>query len=412
MEESSEEPTLSKSNRLYSSSDHHSEEHKENEELSKGSDSSHKSGLSTSTVLASPIKGVSPDICKSPPQLITRVIQQPDPISLEPEIESSHTVSEVIEEALESLVSNLESQSLSVAPQEGILEGLQPAKELDQQATHEKKLDGISPKQQHEENEYSESFEITSKEEEENTSNPESELKDPDAVLKSSEEELSQTLTPSEKDKPAEETAKETIPAALEGRLLEDQVDKITNQLWKELCKDTGAEVSPLVKHLSPMPPVAVASEQRVTESDDLPTLASLMSSRNRSPISPRSKPQDLMLTTFDISPTSSASSSPKDNKSDNEFDNDPAIVNDDDFMDDDFGLSAIRKEAEALRLQQERVEEEIARIQSQKDLAAVRSIPDKPPPPYVPPEPVVPVKPVRPPPPQRTFIPQVRVYI
>ena len=406
MEESTEEPTLSKSNRLSLSSEQENE-NEENDELSKGSDSSHKSGLSTSTVLASPIKGVSPDICKSPPQLITRVIQQPDPITLAPEIESPNTVSEVIEEALESLVSNLESQSLSV----GLQEGLQPTKELDLQSTHETEL-AVSSSKQLDENEYSESFEITNKEEEENTSNPESELKDPEAaILKSSEEESSQTLTPSKKYKPVVETVKETIPAALEGRMLEDQVDKITNQLWKELCKDTRVEVSPLVKHLSPKPQVTEAPQQKVTEPDDLPTLASLMSSRNRSPISPRSKPQDLMLTTFDISPTSSVSSSPKDDKSDNEFDNDPVVVNDDDFMDDDFGLSAIRKEAEALRLQQERVEEEIARIQSQKDLAAVRSIPDKPPPPYVPPEPVAQVKPVRPPPPQRTFIPQVRVY-
>lgn len=88
----------------------------------------------------------------------------------------------------------------------------------------------------------------------------------------------------------------------------------------------------------------------------------------------------------------------------------------DDFYDDDDFGLSAIRQEAELLRLQQLRVEEEIARIQREeaataapdnKTTAALRQIPDKPPPPYVPPPAKSPPKPIRPPPP-RTFLPSI----
>jgi len=77
--------------------------------------------------------------------------------------------------------------------------------------------------------------------------------------------------------------------------------------------------------------------------------------------------------------------------------------LDDDQFFDDDFGLSAIREEAESLRLQQLKVEEEIARLQSQEaeqKAIAVRQIPNKPPPPYIPP--------ARPPKPQlpKQFIP------
>ena len=92
--------------------------------------------------------------------------------------------------------------------------------------------------------------------------------------------------------------------------------------------------------------------------------------------------------------------------------------LDDNDFYDDDdFGLSAIRQEAELLRLQQLRVEAEIARIQreeaegAEKTAAAVRQIPDKPPPPYVPP-PGQPIpKPARPPPPG-TFLPSRREQV
>jgi hypothetical protein len=187
------------------------------------------------------------------------------------------------------------------------------------------------------------------------------------------------------------------------------------------------------------------------------PTQKSVQTASVRSPS--RSKPQDLMLTTFDISSSSDNSSSgsstedrspiapqsifvvtastsqaaasrsaedeeEEEDKGAGQLAGDQFRTLDDDFYEeDDFGLSAIRQEAELLRLQQLRVEAEIARIQREEAEgkggvagaapAAVRQIPDKPPPPYVPPpgqaaatpSPVAAPKPARPPP-LRTFLP------
>jgi hypothetical protein len=155
------------------------------------------------------------------------------------------------------------------------------------------------------------------------------------------------------------------------------------------------------------------------------------------------------MLTTFDISSSDSSGSSTDDKSPKVRLSTAPAathspddddnrtteitavastgvIIDDDDdfYDDDDFGLSAIRHEAELLRLQELRVEAEIARIQREesegkleKIAASLRQIPDKPPPPYVPPPgqvappPSSPttaavIKPARPPHPSRSFLP------
>ena len=98
------------------------------------------------------------------------------------------------------------------------------------------------------------------------------------------------------------------------------------------------------------------------------------------------------MLTTFDISPGSSEEASPTTPYNALSFPEIPTLDTEaigfdtEDFFDDDFGLSeaAMRQKAEMLRLQQLKVEEEIARLQQQDQI--VRKIPDKPPPPYVPP--------------------------
>ena len=121
-------------------------------------------------------------------------------------------------------------------------------------------------------------------------------------------------------------------------------------------------------------------------------------------------KPQDLMLTTFDLT-SSSDDSSPyrkvsseasKEPESDQESAKHPE--DEEEFIDDDFGLSAIRQEAEILRLQQLKVEEEIARIAQE----ASRAVPDRPPPPYIPPSLTPPAK--QPPPPApRLVVPATR---
>jgi hypothetical protein len=239
-------------------------------------------------------------------------------------------------------------------------------------------------------------------------------------------------------------------------------VDKITENIWHDLLSDLATTVPPQLlrsgtvlkeqdeqerrqqqQHERQEPPkserqIATAKIVKIT-----PTAVS------KSPT--RSKPQDLMLTTFDISSSDSSGSSTDDKspkvrlstvpaatQSPDEDDNRTTeitavastgvIIDDDDdfYDDDDFGLSAIRHEAELLRLQELRVEAEIARIQREesegkleKIAASLRQIPDKPPPPYVPPPgqvtPPSPsstpttaavIKPVRPPHPSRSFLP------
>ena len=89
------------------------------------------------------------------------------------------------------------------------------------------------------------------------------------------------------------------------------------------------------------------------------------------------------MSPTFDLTFSSEESPSPSKHIVDN------------DFIDDDFRLSAIKQDAEKLSLQQLKVDKEIAATQKGEDLGLgiLRTIPDKPPPPYVPPVPVKPEK-------------------
>jgi hypothetical protein len=238
-------------------------------------------------------------------------------------------------------------------------------------------------------------------------------------------------------------------------------VDKITENIWRDLLSDLATTVPPQLLRSGPVLKDQEEQERRQQQQHErqepqkserqiatarivklAPTAVS------KSPT--RSKPQDLMLTTFDISSSDSSGSSTDDKSpkvrlstapaathSPDEDDNRTTeitavattgvIIDDDDdfYDDDDFGLSAIRHEAELLRLQELRVEAEIARIQREesdgkleKMAASLRQIPDKPPPPYVPPPgQVAPppsstpttaavIKPVRPPHPSRSFLP------
>jgi hypothetical protein len=241
-------------------------------------------------------------------------------------------------------------------------------------------------------------------------------------------------------------------------------VDKITETIWRNLLSDLATTVPPQLLRSGTVLKDQQKQERRQQQQHErqepqkserqiatakivkiTPTAVS------KSPT--RSKPQDLMLTTFDISSSDSSGSSIDDkspkvrlstaapaathspDEDDTRTTEITAVVaatgviiddDDDDFYDDDdFGLSAIRHEAELLRLQELRVEAEIARIQREesegkleKIAASLRQIPDKPPPPYVPPPgQVTPppsstpttaavIKPVRPPHPSRSFLP------
>ena len=119
-----------------------------------------------------------------------------------------------------------------------------------------------------------------------------------------------------------------------------------------------------------------------------------------------RSRPQDLMLTTFDLSSESSSEDSSKpssqkikenteqkdDYKDRDEYGgNKVPDFNSTDFeaggnyIDDDFGIS-LQQESEHIRQQQLLIEQEISRIQQETGVVSLREIPDKPPPPYTPP--------------------------
>ena len=144
-----------------------------------------------------------------------------------------------------------------------------------------------------------------------------------------------------------------------------------------ELAKtEEKGEITPTKKHVEKKKPEVVKSPRK---------------SHQRS-ISVTLKPQDLMLTTFDLtSPSSSDEASPlkkatshaEGDESESEGKLDEQVGGQEEFLDDDFGLSAIRQEAEILRLQQAKVEEEIARIAREAASAEAARVPDRPPPPY-----------------------------
>ena len=206
-------------------------------------------------------------------------------------------------------------------------------------------------------------------------------------------------------------------------QVFENKVDAVTESLWDQLVNDTinGIHVEKFCHH-----PNNLKSKEVVPEAKNAEKVEVLKSPRrtHQRSISVTLKPQDLMLTTFDLnltSPSSSDEASPlkkvtapldgEESGSDGKIDEEQ-IEGQEEFLDDDFGLSAIRQEAEILRLQQAKVEEEIARIAREAASAEAARIPDRPPPPYTAPTPPTPVKPAAAPPPPKPVVPNSKEQV
>ena len=173
------------------------------------------------------------------------------------------------------------------------------------------------------------------------------------------------------------EVRKQELPVE---KFSEKLVDSITNSLWSDILQETKTQ-------LSPQPAAAQQKKGKVVS---------------------KLKSQEFTLA-FDVNSSSEESITPiKQPESDIDTDDTRDTV-ENEFMDDDFGLSNIRQEAEILRLQQLRVEEEIAALQ--RESLQLGPVPDKPPPPYQPPE-VAPATPASVPPPRPEKPPQVKVVV
>jgi len=405
------------------------------EDFKQDSDSSHKTisfDGSTSTIIASPKKGVSPSPQAEHPGLQT---QSP---SLHSVSEAIDSVSEAIEEAI-----SLPSSSRSVTPvaqQKSVsmveskysttFEQQSPEKSKQTLTAEKSKSINTSDHQSAEKSEYFlTSFEKHSEEKREqsvldlskktsSTSNEKdvsqekprekvyhlssesskiseeisvaSKESEPSAHLSNHESiSLSKKLSKETASKSKYQDEQEHLPPK---RISENLVDSVTDHIWRQLLNETKSQLSTCINQSFEIQ--ARSPKKHEHFSDHYRT----------SLVSPRSKPQDLMMTTFDLTSSSEESPSPHkkhpDDKEDLESDDQEFRLDiDQDFIDDDFGLSAIRQEAEILRLQQIKVEEEIAAIQKGEDigLGILRTIPDKPPPPYIPPTPAKPEKPAPP---------------
>ena len=184
--------------------------------------------------------------------------------------------------------------------------------------------------------------------------------------------------SPSKEEKKVVDIEPQQLPLK---RVSDRLVDRITESLWTDILKETSAQIRPKAQ---------VSTKQRE-----------------------KAKPKSSEFTlAFDVT-SSSEESTPPIKQSDSDLDlevNKEAAENE--FMDDDFGLSNIRQEAEILRLQQLRVEEEILALQRESEELG-QPVPDKPPPPYQPPEDAkqpAPVTSVPPPRPEKP--PQVKVVV
>ena len=185
--------------------------------------------------------------------------------------------------------------------------------------------------------------------------------------------------SPSKEEKKVEDIEPQQLPLK---RVSDRLVDSITESLWTDILKETSSQIKPKA-HVS------------IKQGD-------------------KSKPKSNEFTlVFDVT-SSSEESTPPIKQPDSDLDLGVSKEADDnDFIDDDFGLSNIRQEAEILRLQQLRVEEEILALQRESEELG-KPVPDKPPPPYQPPEvaeqPQPPVTSAPPPRPERP--PQVKVVV
>ena len=183
--------------------------------------------------------------------------------------------------------------------------------------------------------------------------------------------------SPSKEEKKAVDIEPQQLPLKTVSDKL---VDSITDSLWTDILRETNAQIKP----------------------------KSQGSPKKREKAKPKSNEFTLA---FDVTSSSEESTAPiKQTDSDLDLDvNKEAVGNE--FMDDDFGLSNIRQEAEILRLQQLRVEEEILALQRESEELG-QPVPDKPPPPYQPPEEEEPVPIASVPPPRPEKPPQVKVVV
>ena len=298
---------------------------------------------STSTVLASPLKGLSP----APPPLV-----------------SSPSLKSVSEEVEEAILSSL-------------------------------------PPSQEDEGKYSSSFEHQTREdEEEEDDGRHSKVKNATAEESSTETEIESVPKDLEKETSADE---------IKTRYSVNIVDNITEQILQQLLAETSKDMKDSINTKSPLS----RKENVAPEASQSPRRSHTRSK------SVTLKPQDLMLSTFDLTSSSDDSFSPLRKVSGplrdpEESDQDSVKQQspEEEFIDDDFGLSAIRQEAEILRLQQLKVEEEIAKIAKEAEAtAAARAIPDRPPPPYTPPTPPPPPR-QQPAPPPSPLVPHSKEQV
>ncbi|KAJ9595577.1 hypothetical protein L9F63_013245 [Diploptera punctata] len=208
------------------------------------------------------------------------------------------------------------------------------------------------------------------------------------------------------------------------------RVENITNMIFDDLFKDSakiayekrnkimytkivGDSSSDNSSSETERPPVSAgkvvgATSQCHIEFDVRKRIHEIMTESNISPSSrEKTRPQDFMITTYDVlSPEDTPSDSPQPDLA-NQLEMVTSVGIEDlkahhkvaerlsagedqqEWFDDDFGLSTTRKEAEELRLQQLQIEQEIQELeQAQESLPYFyfREIPNKPPPPYTPP--------------------------
>lgn len=207
-----------------------------------------------------------------------------------------------------------------------------------------------------------------------------------------------QTKTP-------QDQSQERPPTSVEEDVEASQLDLITDHILELLIADACESLGQVRKTSSPEVQIAIKPLDYVAPAGS----------------KPRIRPQDLMLTTFDISsessgdenvvriaptvdtdPKNTAQSGHEDgheglgtdgslnfnneiNTKGDDFIHDEDTAFHGNFIDDDFGLTSIAQESEKIRLQQLKIEAEIQRIQEESARTAVL-VPEKPPPPYTPP--------------------------
>ena len=197
--------------------------------------------------------------------------------------------------------------------------------------------------------------------------------------------------------------------SALNSKTVDSICDKLMNDLMKDTYSslkaatqvaDTGIKASRLpVQTRDTSKTYEKVSKIGIPKENDAEFIPKQIS--NNLSKRKESRPQDLMLSTFDLSSDSSSEETPnmaKNNqRSDittHDLDEQTETCKDDKegdnhdfeggghYIDDDL----LQQESEQIRQQQILIEKEINRIQQERGVVSLRDIPDKPPPPYTPP--------------------------